>query len=76
MKTYSDSEASQNLVELLDFAEKEAVEIRCNDGRVFRVVLAGSIARRSPLDVPDALEIGRVKQGTAIESVRESRERS
>jgi hypothetical protein len=76
MKTYSDREASQNLAELLGFAEKEAVEIRCNDGRVFRVVPAVSDTRRSPLDVPGAVDVGRVKQGVTVEAVRASRERN
>ncbi len=74
MKTYSYTQARQNLSELLNFAENETVEIRRRDGRVFRVVSAVSVAQRSPLDVPGAVETGRVNSGISVAAVRDSRE--
>lgn len=51
MKTFTYSEARQNLARLLVFAQKEEVEIRRRDGSVFSVKAKES-ASKSPFDVP------------------------
>ena len=51
MKTFTYSEARQNLARLLALAQREEVEIRRRDGSVFSV-RAKESAVRSPFDVP------------------------
>lgn len=51
MKTFTYSEARQNLARLLVFAQKEEVEIRRRDGSVFSVKAKESVSK-SPFDVP------------------------
>lgn len=51
MKTFTYSEARQNLARLLAFAQREEVEIRRKDGSVFSV-RAKENAVGSPFDVP------------------------
>ena len=51
MKTFTYSEARQNLARLLILAQKEEMEIRRQDGSVFSLKAKKS-ATRSPFDVP------------------------
>ena len=51
MKTFTYSEARQNLARLLILAQKEEVEIRRQDGSVFSLKAKKS-ATKSPFDVP------------------------
>ena len=72
MRSYTYSEARQNLASLLDMAQTEDVEIRRKDGSVF-ILRARKRNDRSPFDVPyvdtqlDTEEI--------LDAVRESRSR-
>jgi len=51
MRTFTYSEARQNLAALLDLAQNEDVEIRRKDGSRF-ILRSRSPDLRSPLDVP------------------------
>ena len=73
MKTFTYSEARQNLARLLALAQREEVEIRRRDGSVFSVRTKES-AVRSPFDVP-----GVSTQATTtdiLDAVGASRERA
>lgn len=50
MRSFTYSEARQNLASLLDLAQTEDVEIRRKDGSVF-VLRAKAPSKRSPFDV-------------------------
>lgn len=74
MKTYTYSQARENLASLLKEAERDgAVEIRRRDGTVFRVTPARK-ATGSPLDVKGVTL--RVRTEDWIRVVREGRERN
>jgi len=72
MRSYTYSEARQNLASLLDLAENEDVEIRRKDGSVF-ILKARKRPNRSPFDVPGV----DAQVGTAeiLDAIRESRTR-
>ncbi len=73
MKTFTYSEARQNLARLLALAQREEVEIRRRDGSVFSVRAKESTVR-SPFDVP-----GVSTQATTtdiLDAVGASRERA
>jgi antitoxin Phd_YefM of type II toxin-antitoxin system len=73
MKTYTYSEARQQLATLLDQARREGrVQIRRQDGSTF--VLQPIVNDRSPLDVPGARS--RLRRGELVQLIREQREAS
>ncbi len=72
MRSYTYSEARQNLASLLDLAQKEDVEIRRKDGSVF-ILRARQTCDRSPLDVPAVKSP--VSLDDILDAVRESRSR-
>ncbi|NKI33897.1 prevent-host-death protein [Wenzhouxiangella sp. XN79A] len=72
MKSYTYSQARQNLAHLLDLAKTEDVEIRRRDGSVF-ILRARQQSDRSPLDVP-AVDAD-IDMDDILDAVRESRER-
>jgi len=74
MKTYTYSEARENLATVLEEAERDgAVEIRGRDGVVFRLSPAPK-SKSSPLDVP-GVKLN-MKTEDLIAVVREGRESS
>lgn len=72
MRSYTYSEARQNLASLLDMAQTEDVEIRRKDGSVF-ILRARKRNDRSPFDVPyvDA----QLDTEEILDAIRESRSR-
>ena len=73
MKTYTYSEARQQLATLLDEARREGrVQIRRQDGSTF--VVQPVVNDRSPLEVPGVRS--RLRGGELVQLVREQREAS
>ncbi len=72
MKTFTYSEARQNLARLLILAQKEEVEIRRQDGSVFSLKAKKS-ATKSPFDVPGVNT--RATTADILDAIRTSRER-
>ncbi len=72
MKTFTYSEARQNLARLLILAQKEEVEIRRQDGSVFSLKAKKS-ATRSPFDVPGVNT--RATTADILDAISTSRER-
>jgi hypothetical protein len=72
MRSYTYSEARQNLAALLDLAQTEDVEIRRRDGSVF-VLRARQRGDQSPFDVPGV--DARVDTEDILDAIRESRAR-
>src|SRR5262249_59594560 len=73
MKTYTYSEARQQLATLLDEATREGrVHIRRQDGSTF--VVQPVVSDRSPLNVPGVRS--RLRRGELVQLVREQREAS
>ena len=72
MKTFTYSEARQNLARLLTLAQKEEVEIRTKDGSVFSLKAKES-APKSPFDVPGVNT--RANTRDILDAIRASRKR-
>lgn len=72
MRSYTYSEARQNLASLLDLAESEDVEIRRKDGSVF-ILRARQRTNSSPFDVPGIN--AQVGTEEILDAIRESRTR-
>lgn len=71
MKTYTYSEARQQLASLLDQAGRDGeVQIRRQDGSTF--VLRPVRAKRSPLDVPAVAST--LRRGELVDVIREARQ--
>ncbi len=72
MKSFTYSEARQNLSKLLVLAQKEEIEIRRKDGTVF-LVRSKRTGSKSPFDVPGI----RTAASTSdiLDAIRESRDR-
>jgi len=72
MKSFTYSEARQNLSKLLTLAQSEDVEIRRRDGSTF-ILKAKRTGQDSPLDVPGIKASATISD--IVESVRVSRAR-
>ena len=72
MKSFTYSEARQNLSKLLALAQKEEIEIRRKDGTVF-LLRSKPTESKSPFDVPGI----RTAASTVdiVDAIRESRDR-
>ena len=73
MRTFTYSEARQNLAALLDLAQNEDVEIRRKDGSRF-ILRARSPDPRSPLDVPGVKT--RADSNDILSAIRDVRQRT
>ena len=71
MKTYSYSEARQQLSKLLDTARQEEVIIKRRGGEIFSLVLKKM--PKSPFDIPGVKTLATTKD--ILEAIRESRSR-
>ena len=72
MKSFTYSEARQNLSKLLVLAQKEEIEIRRKDGTVFLLRSKGTESK-SPFDVPGIRTAANTSD--ILDAIRESRDR-
>lgn len=72
MKSFTYSEARQNLSKLLAFAQKEEIEIRRKDGAVFLLRFKRAESK-SPFDVPGIRTAANTSD--ILDAIRESRDR-
>jgi hypothetical protein len=72
MKTFTYSQARQNLSKVLTLAQEEEVEIRSKDGSIF-LLRSKQEETRSPFDVPGVNS--KATTADILDAVRESRER-
>ena len=72
MKSFTYSEARQNLSKLLVLAQEEEIEIRRKDGTVFLLRFKGT-EPKSPFDVPGIRTTANTSD--ILKAIRESRDR-
>jgi hypothetical protein len=71
MKSFTYSEARQNLSKLLDLAQEEDIEIRRKDGTVF-LLRSERTEPKSPFDVPGIRTAATTSD--ILDAIRESRD--